>query len=98
MNGIVFYSLQAICLLLLVATHACSTAQDVQSPENLNKEAQGYYNQGKYAEAETLFKRALALRENSLGPEHPEVATILNNSPGERCQYCKRIRARSIPW
>ncbi len=35
--------------------------------------------QGKYAEAEPLYQRALAIREKALGPEHPNVATSLNN-------------------
>ena len=29
--------------------------------------------------AEPLYERALALREKALGPEHPDVATSLNN-------------------
>ena len=33
-----------------------------------------YYRQGKYAEAEPLYQRALHIREQQLGPEHPEVA------------------------
>ena len=31
--------------------------------------------QGKYPEAERLVKRALAIREISLGPGHPDLAT-----------------------
>ena len=31
--------------------------------------------QGKYAEAEPLYRRALAIREKALGPEHLDVAT-----------------------
>ena len=31
------------------------------------------------AEAEPLYRRALAIREKSLGPEHPDVAVGLNN-------------------
>ena len=34
---------------------------------------------GKYWEAETAVARALALREQALGPDHPDVATALNN-------------------
>ncbi len=30
--------------------------------------------QGKYAEAEPFYKRALAISEKALGPEHPDVA------------------------
>jgi CHAT domain-containing protein/Flp pilus assembly protein TadD len=35
--------------------------------------------QGKYADAEKLYRRALAVRERVLGPEHPDVATNLAN-------------------
>ena len=30
-------------------------------------------------QAEPLYKRALAIREKALGPDHPEVATSLSN-------------------
>ncbi len=36
-------------------------------------------NQGKYAEAEPLYKRSLAIREKALGPQHPDVAQSLEN-------------------
>jgi len=42
----------------------------------LNNLALLYAQQGKYAEAEPLFKRALAIDEKALGPEHPDVAAI----------------------
>ena len=35
---------------------------------------------GKYADAIPLYQRALAIREKALGPDHPDVATALNNS------------------
>ena len=35
--------------------------------------------QGRYAEAEPLYKRSLKIREAKLGPDHPDVATSLNN-------------------
>ncbi len=38
-----------------------------------------YAYQGKYAEAEPLYQRALAIREQALGPTHPDVAKSLNN-------------------
>ena len=34
---------------------------------------------GYYTEAEPLYQRALIIYENTLGPEHPHVATGLNN-------------------
>ena len=45
----------------------------------LNNLAALYRDQGKYAEAEPLFKRALAIDEKALGPDHPTVATIAEN-------------------
>lgn len=35
--------------------------------------------QGRLTEAELQHTRALAIRENTLGSEHPDVATVLNN-------------------
>jgi tetratricopeptide (TPR) repeat protein len=46
---------------------------------SLNKLAALYKAQGKYAAAEPLFKRSLAIREQALGPEHPEVAASLQS-------------------
>ncbi|MBV8234437.1 MAG: tetratricopeptide repeat protein [Acidimicrobiia bacterium] len=41
----------------------------------------GYYlyHRARYAEAEPLLRRALALREQALGPDHPDTATCLHN-------------------
>ena len=36
-------------------------------------------DQGKLAEAEPLYQRSLANGEKTLGPDHPSVATRLNN-------------------
>ena len=35
--------------------------------------------QGHYEDAKPLFERSLALREKALGPDHPDVASSLNN-------------------
>ncbi|CAN0339491.1 unnamed protein product, partial [Scytosiphon promiscuus] len=37
------------------------------------------YIQGKYDEAGPLYERSLTIREKAYGPDHPEVATALNN-------------------
>ncbi len=47
--------------------------------QSLNNLALLYDAQGKYADAEPLYKRALAIVEKALGPEHPHVATSLEN-------------------
>ena len=52
---------------------------DVRLATSLNNLAALYHAQGKYAEAEPLYQRALAIREKAFGPEHPDVATSLNN-------------------
>ena len=46
---------------------------------DLNNLAALYQAQGNYAEAEPLYQRALAIDEKALGPEHPDVATSLEN-------------------
>src|SRR5262249_12811668 len=45
---------------------------------SLNNLASLYYNKGRYADAEPLCSRALAIREKALGPDHPDVASSLN--------------------
>ncbi len=44
----------------------------------LNNLASLYRNLGRYAEAEPLYQHALGIREQALGPAHPDVATSLN--------------------
>jgi tetratricopeptide (TPR) repeat protein len=46
---------------------------------SLNTLAMLYFAMGNYAGAEPLYKRCLMIREKSLGPEHPLVATSLSN-------------------
>ena len=41
-----------------------------------------YQAQGKYAQAEPRYRRALAIIEKALGPEHPDVATVLDSLAG----------------
>jgi tetratricopeptide (TPR) repeat protein len=45
----------------------------------LNNLALLYSSQGKYADAEPLYKRALAIVEKVFGGEHPDVAMVLEN-------------------
>jgi Tfp pilus assembly protein PilF len=46
---------------------------------SLNNLAGLHKSQGQYAQAEPLYKRSLAIMEKALGPEHPAVATSLEN-------------------
>jgi len=47
--------------------------------ENLNLAGSQWFEAGKYPEAQALLARALAIREDALGPAHPHVAQSLNN-------------------
>src|SRR5438445_648492 len=47
--------------------------------KRLSQEAGALYNQGNYPQATIIFSRALAIREKTLGPNHPDVAVSLNN-------------------
>ena len=48
-------------------------------PRVLNVLALSLFQTADYAGAEPLFRRALAMREKALGPDHPDVAISLNN-------------------
>ena len=48
----------------------------------LNNLAAIYRAQGRNAEAEPLYKRALAISEKTLGAEHPKIAVLLGNLSG----------------
>ena len=47
--------------------------------KNLNNLASSTNTQGKYEEAEPLYRRALDIREKALGKDHPSTAISLNN-------------------
>jgi tetratricopeptide (TPR) repeat protein len=57
---------------------------------SLNNLASLYNAQGRYADAERLFKRSLAIREKDLGPNHPNVASVLNNVADLGTVRCRR--------
>jgi tetratricopeptide (TPR) repeat protein len=41
-----------------------------------------YVNRCRYADAEPLLKRSVTVFEKALGPNHPEVANVLDNLAG----------------
>ena len=47
--------------------------------QTLHNRALASWSQGNYSEAEGLYKRALATREQALGANHPDVAQTLHN-------------------
>ena len=65
---------------------------------DLNNLAELYRAQGRYAEAEPLYQRSLAIRKKALGPEHPYVAQTLENYAAllrqtERADEAERVEA-----
>jgi tetratricopeptide (TPR) repeat protein len=74
-----------LCELLL--PHAVAAAKlidewDIESGEAghlLNQIGIYNFERGRYEDAEPLHKRALGIRGKALGPDHPDVATSLNN-------------------
>lgn len=56
-----------------------SDAEALAEAERLNEEVIRLYQAGRAKEALPLAKRALAIYEKVLGPDHPDVATSLNN-------------------
>jgi hypothetical protein len=45
-----------------------------------------YKKYGKNTEAEDLYKKAIRIKERTLGPDHPELATCLNNWAISACR------------
>jgi tetratricopeptide (TPR) repeat protein len=67
---------------------------------SLNNLAGLYATQGRYAQAEPLYKRSLAIKEKALGPHHPDVALSLNNLAGlyrktDRVKEAEKLEARA---
>ncbi len=57
----------------------CRHGRPAHHAQTVGDDLPGGRAQVRYAEAEPLLQRALAIRERALGPEHPHVAASLNN-------------------
>jgi tetratricopeptide (TPR) repeat protein len=62
----------------LSVPHA-ALAQGLDEAAALNQQVTQLYNQGRYSEAIPLAQRVLTMCEKAFGPDHPDVATSLNN-------------------
>jgi len=69
-------AMQAGAEVLDLAPSGSETAADAAS---LSKQADEFNSAGRYGEAEPLYRRALAIRERALGPDHPDTAKSLND-------------------
>jgi tetratricopeptide (TPR) repeat protein len=62
--------------------HDAAAKGPLEEAERLSGRVVELEQAGRYDEAIPLARRALALRESALGPEHPDVATSLNKLAG----------------
>jgi tetratricopeptide (TPR) repeat protein len=53
--------------------------QGVDEANKLDDQADELFEKGRYADAEPLYRRSLAIREKVLGPDHPDITYPLNN-------------------
>ena len=76
--------------------------QDERLGRSLNNLAAAYTVQGRYNEAEPLYRRSLAILEKSRGPTHPDLVICLENyaallrethRPAEAAKLEQRARA-----
>ena len=71
------FILAAILMVTAFANAPAIARQDEGTA--LNKRLVELYQAGKFSEAQPLAQRALAIWQKALGPDHPNVATSLNN-------------------
>ena len=71
-------------------------SEDPRLATSLNGLAEVYRTQGRYAEAEPLHERALAIREKALRPDHPAIIQSLNNLAGVYWGHGKSAKAEPL--
>jgi tetratricopeptide (TPR) repeat protein len=74
----------------------CKGNEDPQFAFSLNQLATLYRSQGKYNEAEPLYKRSLSIDKKIYGEDHPNVATSLNNLALLYCNQGKYNEAEPL--
>ena len=79
MNCVRYVFLIAPAILVLLFWSASQPLAQSSATDELNKRVIELYRAGKFAEAIPLAQQALAIDEKALGPDHPDVATGLNN-------------------
>ena len=68
-----------VVLLVIFCLPEYSPGQSLEETKRLEYQVVELYKQGRYQKAIPFAKRALAIDEKALGPEHPAVANSLNN-------------------
>jgi CHAT domain-containing protein/Flp pilus assembly protein TadD len=68
-----------VCVFIPTSPVFAGEAKELKRANELYSQGIQLYQVGKYDQAINKNKEALAIRERVLGPEHPDVATALNN-------------------
>ena len=68
-----------VALLLLLSTSSLFAQGAGIEWDILNQEGMDLYRTGNYDRAVTVANKSLEVAEKNVGPEHPDVATSLNN-------------------
>jgi tetratricopeptide (TPR) repeat protein/CHAT domain-containing protein len=79
MNFVRQIFLIATAVLVLTFLQASLAHTESRKADELNRRVVELYRAGRYAEAIPLVQQALAIYEEALGPDHPDVATAVNN-------------------
>jgi tetratricopeptide (TPR) repeat protein len=79
MNSVKRIFLIATAVLVLTFLPASLAHAQSHKADELNRRVIELYRAGRYAEAIPLVQQALAIYEKALGPDHPDVATAVNN-------------------
>jgi tetratricopeptide (TPR) repeat protein len=91
-----------LCQKMLPHAQACAGLVDKwdfafpEAARLLNQVGFYLFGRAMYAEAEPLYRRSLAISEKALGPDHPHVATGLNNLAGLYRNQSKYVEAEPL--
>jgi tetratricopeptide (TPR) repeat protein len=66
----------------------------IEQATSLNNLAEIYRAQGKYDDAEQLFKRALAIQEKAFGPDHPDTHAVSDNLHAMQAERVEKAGAK----
>jgi len=71
-------------------------SDDVEDIARLNNRARKELTFGQYEQAAAFYQRALAIREKTLGPDHPDVGETLLDLAGIYNELCQRELAEPL--
>ena len=71
--------MKTLAQIFLLAVHVLSCAAPQKSWKELDTNSTRLYQQGKYSEGAKVAEEALTVAEKTFTPDHPNLATSLNN-------------------